>query len=55
MIYWDVNNGLARRSWARNPKARNTIERAMETEPLLQVTLPYEADDALMERALQQN
>jgi len=52
MIYWDVNNGLARRSWARNPGARYTIERAMESEPNLRVTLPYDADDSLIERAL---
>ncbi len=53
MIHWDVNNGLARRSWARNKGARYSTERAMETEPRLQVTLPYEADDALIERVLQ--
>lgn len=53
MLFWDVNNGIARRSWARNPHARWTIERAMENYPLLKVTLPHEADDAALDRLLQ--
>jgi urocanate hydratase len=41
MLHWDVNNGIARRSWARNKEARFAIERAMEQEPRLKVTLPH--------------
>jgi urocanate hydratase len=40
MLFWDVNNGIARRSWARNEGALTTARRAMEQEPLLQLTLP---------------
>ena len=35
MLHWDVNNGIARRSWARNPGAQWAIDRAMEAEPKL--------------------
>jgi len=52
MLDWDVSNGLARRAWARNPGARWAVERAMEAEPALRVTLPAEADDALIDEAL---
>jgi hypothetical protein len=45
----DVNNGIARRSWARNAEARWAIEKAMETEPGLRVTLPNAVDDDLLE------
>jgi len=48
MLHWDVNNGIARRSWARNPKAVFAIIRAMQAEPLLKVTLPHPADDDLI-------
>lgn len=41
MLHWDVNNGIARRSWARNNEARFAIERAMQQEPRLKVTLPH--------------
>ncbi len=44
MLHWDVNNGIARRSWARNKPAMETIQRAMEKNPLLKVTIPYETD-----------
>jgi len=40
MLHWDVNNGVARRAWARNDGALSAIERAMELEPKLSVTLP---------------
>ncbi len=40
MLFWDVNNGLARRSWARNEEAIFSIKRAMELEPKLKITLP---------------
>lgn len=50
MLHWDVNNGISRRSWARNEEAIFAIKRAMETEPLLKVTLPNSADDHLIDR-----
>ncbi|WP_372947937.1 urocanate hydratase [Mariniphaga sp.] len=49
MLHWDVNNGIARRSWARNKPARFAIERAMEENPELKVTLANEADEKLLE------
>lgn len=48
MLHWDVNNGISRRSWARNEGAIFAIKRAMETEPRLKVTLPNFADDSLI-------
>ena len=48
MLYWDVNNGISRRSWARNKGAIFAAKRAMETEPNLKVTLPNIADDELV-------
>ncbi len=50
MLYWDVNNGIARRSWARNSRAVFSIKRAMEMEPNLKVTLPNLVDDAIINR-----
>jgi urocanate hydratase len=47
MLFWDVNNGIARRSWARNPEAIFAIREAMKREPLLKVTLPNLVDDSL--------
>jgi len=52
MLHWDVNNGIARRGWARNPGAEWAIRRAMEAEPLLQVTLPEHAETATVQQAL---
>lgn len=49
MLHWDVNNGISRRSWARNDEAVFAIKRAMEAEPNLKVTLPNFADDDLIE------
>jgi urocanate hydratase len=49
MLFWDVNNGIARRSWARNNEAVFAIKRAMESQPLLKVTLPNMVDDALLD------
>ncbi|MDP4266548.1 MAG: urocanate hydratase [Bacteroidota bacterium] len=49
MLFWDVNNGISRRSWARNEEAIFAIKRAMEKEPLLKVTLPNIVDDELIE------
>ncbi len=48
MLHWDVNNGVARRSWARNKGATSTIRREMERTPLLKVTLPNIVDDDLI-------
>ncbi len=48
MLHWDVNNGIARRSWARNEPAMFAIKRAMEVEPRLKVTMPNFADDNLI-------
>ena len=48
MLFWDVNNGIARRSWARNEEAVFAIKRAMEVEPNLKVTLPHTVDDELL-------
>ena len=47
MLFWDVNNGISRRSWARNEGAIFAIKRAMEAEPNLKVTLPNFVDDGL--------
>jgi urocanate hydratase len=49
MLFWDVNNGIARRNWARNDEAIFAIKRAMETQPLLQVTIPNKVDDAILD------
>jgi urocanate hydratase len=48
MLHWDVNNGIARRNWARNPHAVSTIKRAMAAEPGLKVTLPNLVDDNII-------
>ena len=53
MLFWDVNNGIARRSWARNTGARFAIEREMARTPGLKVTLPNEADENLIRNTLQ--
>ncbi|MBO4738226.1 MAG: urocanate hydratase [Bacteroidales bacterium] len=49
MLYWDVNNGIARRSWARNDAAVFSIKRAMNANPNLKVTLPNLVDDSLLD------
>ncbi len=49
MLHWDVNNGIARRNWARNEGAIFAIQRAMEMEPLLKVTVPSIVDDKLLD------
>lgn len=55
MLLWDVNNGIARRSWARNDGAVAAIRREMERTPGLQVTLPNPADEQLVRNALNEN
>ena len=55
MLYWDVNNGIARRSWARNKGAINTIKQAMKENPLLDVTLPKIVDDTLINSLKEKN
>jgi urocanate hydratase len=52
MLFWDVNNGISRRSWARNEGAIFAIKRAMEAEPSLRVTLPNVADEGLIDSLL---
>lgn len=52
MLHWDVNNGIARRSWARNDEAIFAIKRAMQAEPKLEVTLPNLADDGLIKKLI---
>ena len=53
MLLWDVNNGIARRSWARNKGAIDAIRRQMEVTLDLQVTLPNFADENLIKKSLQ--
>jgi urocanate hydratase len=50
MLYWDVNNGIARRSWARNKEAVFAIKRAMKENPNLIVTLPNFVDEELIKK-----
>jgi urocanate hydratase len=50
MLHWDVNNGISRRSWARNEGAIFAIKRAMEMEPRLKVTIPAIVKDDLVEK-----
>ena len=49
MLHWDVNNGVARRAWARNKGAVDAIQRAMEIEPRLRVTVPHMVDGDLLD------
>ena len=48
MLFWDVNNGIARRSWARNDEAIFAIKREMDRTPGLKVTLPNIVDEDLL-------
>lgn len=54
MLHWDVNNGISRRSWARNDGAIKAIKRAMEANPSLVVTIPNIADNNLIEEAFKE-
>ena len=53
MLFFDVNNGIARRAWARNDEALTAIRRELERSPDLQITLPHIADDKICRDALQ--
>ncbi len=50
MLFWDVNNGISRRSWARNAGSTAAICREMERTPNLKVTLPHTVDDDIVGR-----
>lgn len=52
MLHWDVNNGISRRSWARNEGAIFAIKRAMEMEPRLKVTVPEKVHEDLIDRLI---
>lgn len=52
MLFWDVNNGIARRSWARNECSIHSIEREMERTPNLKVTMPNFVDDEIIDNAV---
>ncbi len=54
MLFWDVNNGISRRAWARNPHAISTLERTMEAYPEFRVTVPYLAEEGLVREAVAQ-
>ena len=52
MLFWDVNNGIARRNWARNKEAIFAIKREMSRNPKLKVTLPNIANDGIIDNAV---
>jgi urocanate hydratase len=52
MLFFDVNNGIARRAWARNPEALIAIGREMKRHPRLKITVPHLADESLVRNAL---
>lgn len=52
MLYWDVNNGIARRSWARNTGAMSTIEREMKSREDIKITVPFTADEKMIAEIL---
>lgn len=54
MLFWDVNNGIARRSWAQNKPAQFAIRKAMQENPQLKVTLPNQADQELIDKLFQE-
>ena len=55
MLFWDVNNGIARRSWARNEGAGHAIRREMKRTPGLKVTLPNLTDEELVKKAIEES
>jgi urocanate hydratase len=52
MLFWDVNNGIARRAWARNPHALTTLRRTMQEHAGLEVTVPFPAEESLVRKAV---
>ncbi len=52
MLFWDVNNGIARRSWARNKGAMDTAKKTMEQEELLRITMPQSSDKEMVKEVL---
>ena len=52
MLSWDVNNGVARRAWARNEGAEFAAKKAMQKDDDLHITLPHHADDDIVDKAL---
>lgn len=54
MLFWDVNNGIARRSWARNEGAEHSILREMGRTPELRVTVPNQADEDIVRKAIEE-
>ena len=52
MLHWDVSNGVARRAWARNHGAITSIQRAMDINPQLQVTIPQLVEDSILDTLL---
>ena len=54
MLFWDVNNGIARRSWARNEGAEHAILREMGRTPELKVTVPNIADENIVRKAIEE-
>ena len=52
MLHWDVNNGIARRSWARNEEAIFAIKKEMERTPKLKVTLPHLVNDNILDNLI---
>jgi len=54
MLHWDVNNGIARRSWARNNEAMFAIRREMEKRPDMKVTIPVVADEELVSKVVEE-
>lgn len=54
MLFWDVNNGIARRSWARNEGAEHAIIREMERTPELTVTVANHTDENIVRKAIEE-
>lgn len=54
MLFWDVNNGIARRSWARNEGAEHAIMREMERTPELTVTVANHTDENIVRKAIEE-
>ena len=52
MLFWDVNNGIARRNWARNKEAIFAIKREMKRNSKLEVTIPFSADDEMIDNLI---